>query len=51
MPDGTGQDPVTNRPLSRDDFPLLQRWLAMPHVQAWWGSDAGPSAIYAVTRG
>ena len=27
------------RPLSRDDFPLLQRWLAMPHVQAWWGSE------------
>jgi RimJ/RimL family protein N-acetyltransferase len=32
-------EPVTIRPLSRDDFPLLQRWLAMPHVQAWWGSE------------
>jgi predicted DNA-binding transcriptional regulator YafY len=31
--------PVTVRPLSRDDFPLVQRWLAMPHVQAWWGSE------------
>ena len=30
---------VTIRPLSRDDFPLLHRWLAMPHVQAWWGSE------------
>jgi aminoglycoside 6'-N-acetyltransferase len=27
------------RPLSRDDLPLLYRWLAMPHVQAWWGSE------------
>jgi aminoglycoside 6'-N-acetyltransferase len=39
MFDGTGRSPVTVRPLSRDDFPLLQRWLAMPHVQAWWGSE------------
>ena len=30
---------VTTRPLSRDDLPLLRRWLAMPHVQAWWGSE------------
>jgi len=39
MREGTGRGPVTIRPLSRDDFPLLQRWLAMPHVQAWWGSE------------
>jgi len=24
------------RPLSRSHFPLLQRWLAAPHVAAWW---------------
>ena len=30
---------MTIRPLSREDFPLLQRWLAMPHVQAWWGTE------------
>ncbi len=23
-------------PLSRDDFPLLAEWLALPHVRAWW---------------
>jgi aminoglycoside 6'-N-acetyltransferase len=46
MPDGTGQNPVTIRPLSRDDFPLLQRWLAMPHVQAWWGTEpAAPADV------
>ena len=44
MVDGTGRDPVTIRPLSRDDFPLLRRWLAMPHVQAWWGSEPAEPA-------
>jgi aminoglycoside 6'-N-acetyltransferase len=25
------------RPMTADDLPLVQRWLAMPHVQEWWG--------------
>jgi aminoglycoside 6'-N-acetyltransferase len=25
------------RPLSRSDLPLVARWLAAPHVVAWWG--------------
>jgi RimJ/RimL family protein N-acetyltransferase len=44
---GRRQDPpgpVTVRPLGRDDLPLLHRWLAMPHVQAWWGSEPVTSA-------
>lgn len=24
------------RPLTRDDFDLIARWLAEPHVAAWW---------------
>lgn len=24
------------RPLRLDDLPLLERWLSMPHVDAWW---------------
>jgi len=24
------------RPLDRSDFPLLQKWLAGPHVNRWW---------------
>ncbi len=24
-------------PLTRADYPLLRRWLAEPHVRAWWG--------------
>lgn len=27
---------VSFRPLNRSDFPQLQRWLAEPHVVAWW---------------
>jgi RimJ/RimL family protein N-acetyltransferase len=27
---------VQFRPLSRTNFPLLQTWLARPHVDAWW---------------
>jgi RimJ/RimL family protein N-acetyltransferase len=27
---------VSLRPLERSDFPLLQRWLSEPHVDAWW---------------
>jgi aminoglycoside 6'-N-acetyltransferase len=30
------QASVSFRPLSRSDFPLLQEWLAAPHVTAWW---------------
>jgi aminoglycoside 6'-N-acetyltransferase len=40
--------PVTLRPLGRDDFPLLRRWLAMPHVQAWWGGE--PATLADVER-
>ena len=28
------------RPLLRDDFPLLSRWLAEPHVAKWWCSPS-----------
>jgi len=24
------------RPLTRSDFPLLQKWLSEPHVEEWW---------------
>lgn len=35
------------RPLSRDDFPMLARWLAQPHVQRWWQHDPAPDAVEA----
>jgi len=27
---------ISFRPLERSDFPLLQEWLAAPHVGVWW---------------
>lgn len=27
---------ITFRPLARFDFPMMERWLAEPHVEAWW---------------
>lgn len=31
--------------LGRDDFGLLARWLAEPHVSRWWNHDPSPDAI------
>lgn len=27
---------ISFRPIQRPDFPLLQKWLAAPHVAVWW---------------
>jgi aminoglycoside 6'-N-acetyltransferase len=37
--------PVTFRPLSREDFPLLSAWLARPHVARWWADDPSPAGV------
>jgi aminoglycoside 6'-N-acetyltransferase len=31
--------------LTRDDFGLLARWLAEPHVARWWNHDPSPAAV------
>lgn len=31
--------PLSFELLSKDHFPLLLRWLEMPHVKAWWDQD------------
>jgi aminoglycoside 6'-N-acetyltransferase len=33
------------RPLTRDDFPLLARWLAEPLVARWWNHETTPEAL------
>ena len=33
------------RPLSRSDFPVLQRWLAEPYVDAWWHEPLDPIGL------
>ena len=30
---------ITFKPLSESHFPLLLRWLEMPHLKAWWDSE------------
>ena len=37
--------PVAFRPLRREDFPLLSRWLAEPLVDRWWNDEASPEAV------
>ncbi|OLM01505.1 Aminoglycoside 6'-N-acetyltransferase [Pseudonocardia sp. Ae406_Ps2] len=37
--------PVTLRPLVRADLPLLQRWLAAPHVHRWWFHETTDEAL------
>ena len=38
---------VTFRPLRHDDFALLGRWLAAPHVQRFWREPADAAAVEA----
>ena len=35
----------TFRRLTRDDFDLLARWLAEPHVHEWWDHSTTPTAL------
>lgn len=36
---------ITFRRLTRDDFPLLGRWLAQPYVARWWNHDPTPAGL------
>jgi aminoglycoside 6'-N-acetyltransferase len=38
---------ISFRPLSRSDFPLLQRWLLEPHVVAWWRQPLDLAGVHA----
>lgn len=31
--------PVTLRPMTEHDFPMLHGWLNRPHVAEWWGGE------------
>jgi aminoglycoside 6'-N-acetyltransferase len=35
------------RALGRSDFPPLQKWLAAPHVSAWWNDPSDPESLEA----
>ncbi len=36
---------VTFRPVTGDDFGLIARWLAEPHVARWWAHETSPEAV------
>ncbi len=36
---------ITFQPLTREDFPLLARWLAEPLVARWWNHETSPEAV------
>jgi aminoglycoside 6'-N-acetyltransferase len=38
---------IAFRPLQRSDFPLLQKWLAAPHVAGWWNERFDLSSLDA----
>jgi aminoglycoside 6'-N-acetyltransferase len=43
-------DPSTTvafRPLSREDLPLVSRWLATPYVARWWTDRSDPASVEA----
>jgi len=41
------QASISFRPLARCDFPLLQEWLAAPHVAAWWNERNDLASVEA----
>jgi aminoglycoside 6'-N-acetyltransferase len=38
---------VELRRVTREDFPLISRWLAEPQVARWWNDPATPEAVEA----
>lgn len=36
---------MTWRHVTEDDFGLLARWLAQPHVARWWNHETSPEAV------
>ncbi|MEV5595214.1 GNAT family N-acetyltransferase [Streptomyces sp. NPDC052496] len=36
---------ITWRRVTEDDFPLLRRWLAQPHVARWWNHDTSAEGV------
>ena len=43
-----GEQPIISfRELGRSDFPLLQKWLAAPHVAVWWNERFDLASVEA----
>ena len=46
-PSAENHPQISFRPLARSHFPLLQRWLAAPHVAAWWNDPFDLTSLEA----
>jgi aminoglycoside 6'-N-acetyltransferase len=46
-PSAENKHRVSFCPLARSDFPLLQRWLAAPHVAVWWNDPFDLASLEA----
>jgi RimJ/RimL family protein N-acetyltransferase len=40
-------EPISFRPMRHTDLPLLQRWLQLPHVNAWWHEPLDLAGVVA----
>ena len=40
--------PYVFRPMTAADLPMIERWLALPHVREWWGD---PAEQYSLVSG
>ena len=38
---------ISFRPIGRSDFPLLQKWIAAPHVAVWWNEHFDLASLEA----
>ena len=47
MPSQGNSRVIKFRRLERSDFPLLQKWLAAPHVAVWWNERCDLSSVEA----
>lgn len=46
-----GRSVVTLRPMVRDDFAAVSRWLGRPHVRRWWVDEDADSQVVAQKYG
>ena len=45
MSNARSMEEIAFRRVTRDDFPLIGRWLAEPHVARWWNHEFTPEAV------
>ena len=46
-PSAENNQRISFRPIGRSDFPILQKWLAAPHVAVWWNEHFDLASLEA----